>query len=276
MRILILGSLTIDIIEDKKVKGGPAFYSSLAAELLEVDYYCCGIKPREYCWETPRGRFIDSDGPLFEHKYINNVRISKLIEEPKKYDGKLPDLANFDVIFVNPVYREFEIGLLESIASRARTVVDVQGFVRLARNDRIEIATISKCELDAIENCWAVHISIDELSAFKVLPQKPLTAITFGEEGAKIRLGNTEYYIPAYRVKGDPTGAGDFFTLALITEYLKSRDLIRAGLYAASLTSIFVEGIIPRNITSVRGILKRIEPIIESRMRKLENEVRTC
>jgi len=39
MKILILGSLTIDIIEGRLASGGPALYCSLAAELLGLDYF---------------------------------------------------------------------------------------------------------------------------------------------------------------------------------------------------------------------------------------------
>ncbi|MCR8486891.1 MAG: PfkB family carbohydrate kinase, partial [Crenarchaeota archaeon] len=81
-------------------------------------------------------------------------------------------------------------------------------------------------------------------------------------------------YIPAYRVDGNPTGAGDFFMVAFIAEYLRNKDLIEACLYAASLASLLVEGKIPRSLSSVRGMLKHLEPIIKSRMNKLRNGVR--
>ncbi|MCR8453896.1 MAG: PfkB family carbohydrate kinase [Crenarchaeota archaeon] len=274
MKILILGSLTIDIIEGRLTSGGPALYCSLAAELLGLDYFCCGIKPKEYRWEVPRGHFLQSDGPVFEHKYESNSRISKLLRVPGIYNSVLPNPANFDAVFINPVYREFEVKLMKSVVNNARAVIDAQGLVRIARDDRIEVTTISKDEFNIIESCWAIHISVDELPAFDVLPQKPLTVITFGENGAKVRLGQREYYIPAYRVDGNPTGAGDFFMVAFIAEYLRNKDLIEACLYAASLASLLVEGKIPRSLSSVRGMLKHLEPIIKSRMNKLRNGVR--
>ncbi len=274
MKILILGSLTVDIIEGRKVKGGPAYFCSLAAELLGINYFCCGVKPEEYCWDEPKGIFITSKGPIFEHKYVGGERISRLIAEPDVFDEELPDPTLFDFIFVNPVYGEFKIGQIRSMTKHAKVIIDSQGFLREVRDNRIVIRKIGEDELELFKKCWAVHISIDELSAFETIPNEPIVLITFGEKGAKVRFKGKEYFIPAYSVKGDPTGAGDFFMVSFAAEYMREGDVVEAALYAASLTSLFVERVIPRNLRSVRGLLSKIEPILNARLETLRRKIK--
>ena len=274
IRILILGSLTIDIIEGKKLKGGPAYFCSLAAELLGVEYFCCGIKPWGYQWDQPNGEFMMAEGPMFEHRYVGSERISNLIAAPRIFKRDIPNLANYDIVFINPVYKEFDYELVKHIASRRRVVIDAQGFLRQTHGRRIVIMKAGKAELELFNKCWVLHISADELSAFDSIPPKPITLITYGAEGSRLIVKEKEYFVPAYRVEGDQTGAGDFFMVIFAVRYTQNDDPLEATLYATAVTSLFVEGVIPRNLKLARTLLSKVEKLIDQRLRALRPKIK--
>ena len=242
MKVLILGSLTIDYIDGEERPGGPALYCSMACAALGVDYFCYGVKPREYRWGVPQGKFLEGEGPVFEHKYFGERRISRLTRLPPIVGDSI-DIKNFDVAIVSPVFGEFSISLVEHIVANIPSAIDLQGFVRdTDQNRNIIYKTIDESVYNILEKAKLLHISEDEYSVMKRIPEKTISIVTYGSRGCHIYSREKKIYIPAYKVKGDPTGAGDFFTTILTVHYIKTRDILRSTVYAAVATSIFIEG----------------------------------
>lgn len=70
-----------------------------------------------------------------------------------------------------------------------------------------------------------------------------IVALTLGAEGALIMDGGNEHFIPAREVEAvDASGAGDCFDGAFIAEWLRSRDLLKAGRFAVNAASLSTLG----------------------------------
>jgi sugar/nucleoside kinase (ribokinase family) len=70
--------------------------------------------------------------------------------------------------------------------------------------------------------------------------------VTLGDKGSVAYDGQTCFVVPAYDTTAtDPTGAGDVYAGAFLTEYDRTRDLGRSCLYASAAASIMVESVGP-------------------------------
>lgn len=239
MRILIVGSLTVDIIGCEERPGGPALFCSLAARFLGGDYLCVGLIPRRYRWAKPRGYFIESEGPIFEHAYFGDRRVSRLVSLPRILD-ELPVSDRFDVALISPVYHEFSDKLLDAIRAEI-LIADVQGFVRTCDpRGNIILREPEPWEEEFLRRCAIIHASIEEARYVEEV-SGPAKIITMGSDGSIIVAGGEEVRVPAFRVEGDPTGAGDFFTTVLAMKYYETRDILQATIFASAATSVFIE-----------------------------------
>ena len=273
MKLLILASLTVDYIDKEKKPGGPAFFCSIAAETMGIDYYCYGVMPREYLWERPRGIFLPSDGPVFEHKYIGDERISRILKTPSIIN-KLPNIEKFTIGLISPVFSEFSIDLVQNILKRIPCAIDLQGFVRLKDpNNRIIYGLTDKKILSIANSALIVHASKEEMDVVGEIPDT-ITVITYGSKGSRIKHEDKDIYIPAYRVRGDPTGAGDFYTTILLIRFYSTGDVLEAAIYATAATSLFIEGKIGRNFRKIVPI-SDLKAEINERTKKIENKIET-
>ncbi len=87
--------------------------------------------------------------------------------------------------------------------------------------------------------------------------------VTLAELGAVIYDGNEFIDIPPYKIDlVDATGAGDTFMAGFTFEYLKTKDLRRAGCYASCTSSIMIENVGPDFEMSEEMIRKRQQELL--------------
>jgi sugar/nucleoside kinase (ribokinase family) len=117
----------------------------------------------------------------------------------------------------------------------------------------------------SIEDCMYIFsskISSHEAAQLLVSWGAKIVIITLGEEGSVIFDGYDFINILPYRTKlVDTTGAGDVYCAAFISEFIKSKDLKRAGLYASSAASYIVErtgGVTVSRMPSDSEVLVRV------------------
>ena len=254
MRILILGSLTIDYIDGEEKPGGPALFCSMACMALGYDYYCYGVIPRKYRWETPKGEFLEGEGPVFQHIYKGERRLSKLIGIPPRIGGEVV-LEDYDLAIISPVFGEFEMSLLNNVVTHIPSAIDIQGFVRTADDKgNIKYKAANRETYGILQKARILHVSEDEYEVMENIPRGIIVVVTYGSRGCHIYLGEEKIYVPAYRVRGDPTGAGDFFTTILMAQYIVTGDILESTVYAAAATSIFIEGRLGRKVNNIRKL----------------------
>ena len=251
MRILILGSLTIDYIEDREKPGGPALYCALALEAYGVDYFCYGARPRRYRWQRPHGFFVEGEGPIFVHRYYKDTRLSKLLGRPPMVSSII-GLEEYDAAIISPVFGEFPFQIVDVVLDRLYSAVDLQGFIRIVDDEgNIAYKRMDFLAINALEKARLIHMSGEEHRIQRELPEKPIKVITYGSKGCTLILEHKKYFIPAYSVHGDSTGAGDFFTAILLVRLLETKNPLESTIYATAATSLFIDGTLGRTLGDI-------------------------
>ncbi|MBS7621941.1 hypothetical protein KEJ32_07515, partial [Candidatus Bathyarchaeota archaeon] len=154
MKALIIGSTTIDVINDTVRIGGTTYYGGLTLSryLGDETHVLTTIDDNvsSYFYQTFHDLGISLHGvkcggiPRFVIK--NGKAVNVFVSEcriPAEVAEKLISVIKPDIIFLAPVYREIDIreyiSLLESLRGfKALKVLDIQGLVRISTSKGIE------------------------------------------------------------------------------------------------------------------------------------------
>jgi len=86
--------------------------------------------------------------------------------------------------------------------------------------------------------------------------------VTLADKGSLIYDGSEFLEIPPFKTLAkDPTGAGDTYAAGFMVEYLRSRNLYEAGLFAPSTASLWVESIGPCIDITEEKVRERMESL---------------
>ncbi|MHA1616529.1 MAG: PfkB family carbohydrate kinase [Candidatus Njordarchaeales archaeon] len=248
-RVVVIGSYTIDEINNIIRVGGPAFFCSIVAKIMGWEPYVIGTIGEDFCQKIPfGGNLIFLPKTIrFKHSYMGEKRVSWLytqyIQEVSwSQISYLPPKAP---IILNPVINEFSLNIVDKIVSKYEWVaIDVQGFVRMVDNDgKIFLNSPGNDVLAILNDAMIVKASLEEYRVIRRMLGR-IFVITLGDKGAILydRVKRIKVYAPAYKVSGDPTGAGDAFITAFFLKLYESKDLKESISYANALASLLVEG----------------------------------
>ena len=171
------------------------------------------------------------------------------IGEPWR-DGDDPDgaLRGVEWVHVAPVLRgDFSPETLDRIARRRRMLLDAHGLVRARRVGPVELdgdfdrdllRHVSVLKL-AEEEAEAIlgHGDLEELRRLGV----PEIVVTFGAGGSLVLSRDAAVQVAARPARGDPTGAGDAFSIAYIGARAGGHRPISAARRASALVSALLE-----------------------------------
>ncbi len=161
-------------------------------------------------------------------------------------DGDEPEraLRRVEWVHVAPLLRDdFSPKTLERIARRRRVLLDGHGLVRARR--------LGPLELDAeFDPALLQHVSILKLAeeeAHAILGDGeleelrglgvPEVVVTFGAGGSLVLTPDAAVRVAARAVRGDPTGAGDAFSVAYLSARAGGHRPISAARRASALVS---------------------------------------
>ena len=295
--LTVVGHLVIDFIErdeDKNVKislGGPPAYTSIVASKLGMKVKVVSNVgedfPEEYIKILRRQRVDLSHLKVikgakttsFLIRYIGEERRMKLLNlaPPLKLEC-LPKNLESGVFHVAPVANEVPNGIFKLLKRKgALTSFDPQGRLRafdsegrvsLARStdmrflEYVDILKASRRELLALTSTESVSEAIRKLRDFGL----KIIIATFGEGGSRIIYENTEYYVPAFKVRRvvNPTGAGDVFIGGFLAEYTKGKDPLWSACVASTSASYIVEGVGLREFVDKNAIYSRAELLLKN------------
>jgi sugar/nucleoside kinase (ribokinase family) len=138
--------------------------------------------------------------------------------------------------------------------------IDNLGFLR-----GIKILKCSENEMRALTGRESITEAIDKVRGYGV----EVVIATMGERGSLVSFGNQLYMVPSARSKVilDPTGAGDVFIGAFITEYLRNADPLWCTCVGAAAASFVIEKIGPKGFKGNREIYRRAAPIYEKTLK---------
>lgn len=150
---------------------------------------------------------------------------------------------------------DFSLGVIKSLSRRGRVSVDVQGYLREVRGEKVEAIDWKDKEeaypyidiLKANEHEMEVLTgSRDAVEAARHLAGKGVkeVVLTLGSEGSLIYSGGMEYHIPAFQPREvvDATGCGDTYMAGYLYCREQGKSITESGLFAAAMCTLKLEG----------------------------------
>jgi sugar/nucleoside kinase (ribokinase family) len=189
----------------------------------------------------------------------------------------VPPQSRAKALHIAPVDGEISYEVVEELKKHADVLsLDPQGLLRAfdeagnvyccAPTDRklLSLLNVYKSSLDeitALTGQSEIKPALKAIHDFGV----DTVIVTMGAKGAILSVAETLYNIPACTGNPivDPTGAGDVFIGAFLTEYTRAKDSLWCACVGSAAASIVVEGLGATSIGEKEEIYRRAEAIYE-------------
>jgi sugar/nucleoside kinase (ribokinase family) len=256
--LAVIGPLARDVLDggDSRIGGGP-WYAARALRTLRQEAFVVAK-----CGEPERRSYLRQLAALglpvllaaagettsFSFRYDaegrREMRVEAIGEPWAEGDDPEQGLRRVDWVHVTPLLRgDFSPEALERIARRRRVLLDGHGLVRERRLgplvvdgdfDRTILRHVSILKL-AEEEAEAIvgHGELEELRELGV----PEIVVTFGAGGSLVLARGTSVRVAAQPARGDPTGAGDAFSVAYLSARAGGHRPISAARRASAVVS---------------------------------------
>lgn len=165
---------------------------------------------------------------------------------------------------------DFSPEVVEYLARKGRVSIDVQGYLREVRNEKV-YPIDWKDKLSVLRHTYYLKVNETEMETITgkkdpVEAARLLRAwgvkeviITLGDQGSLIYEGEDFYKVPAYPPHEvvDATGCGDTYSAGYLYQRLLGKDPLEAGKFAAAMCTIKLEhnGPFNRSIEEVESYL---------------------
>jgi sugar/nucleoside kinase (ribokinase family) len=256
--LAVIGPLARDVVDGRgaRIGGGP-WHAGRALRALQqksiVVAKCGEQERRSYLRRLaalglPVSLAAGGDTTSFSFRYDVEGRREMRVEaigEPWSEDDEAERvLRRIEWVHVAPLLRDdFPPETLERIARRRRLLLDGQGLVRTRRLgpltlgadfDRTLLRHVSILKL-AEEEAQAIlgGADLEELRGLGV----PEVVVTFGAGGSFVLTRDAALRVAARPARGDPTGAGDAFSVAYLSARAGGHRPISAARRASALVS---------------------------------------
>lgn len=213
----------------------------------------------------------------FSLKYNNGDRELKVLGRADPIN-EIPQ-KNTDIILFGPILQEISPSLVvKTSETNALLFCDPQGFLRDIKNNTI--THMFPSEFKKILTLFD-FLKPNELESYILTRQNVLETpkevmetlyeygpsiciVTLAEKGSLIYDGSELLRIPAFETHAkDPTGAGDTYAAGFMVEYMRSKNVYEAGLFASCTASLWVEDIGPYIEITEEKVKKRVEMLKE-------------
>ena len=254
----MIGPLTRDVVDGRAERiGGPPWYAGQALRTLQQEAIlvvkCGEPERRSYLRRLaalglPVSLAAAGETTAFAFRYDadgnREMRIEAVGDAWAEGDEPERVLRRAEWAHVAPVLRgDFPPEALERIARRRRVLLDGHGLVRARRVgpltldadfDRTLLRHVSILKLSE-EEARAIlgHGELEELRELGV----PEVVVTFGAGGSLVLTRDAAVRVTARPVRGDPTGAGDAFSVAYLSARAGGHRPISAARRASALVS---------------------------------------
>jgi sugar/nucleoside kinase (ribokinase family) len=254
----VIGPLTRDVVDGgaERIGGGP-WYAGRALRALQQEAMvvakCGEPERRSYLRRLaalglPMSLAAAGETTSFAFRYDadgnREMRVETIGEPWSEGDEPERALRRVEWVHVAPLLRDdFPPETLERIARRRRLLLDGQGLVRARRVgplaldtdfDRALLRHVSILKL-AEEEARAI-LDGGELEELRELGV-PEVVVTFGAGGSLVVTRDAAVRLTARPARGDPTGAGDAFSVAYLSARAGGHRPISAARRASALVS---------------------------------------
>lgn len=301
--IVPVGHFSIDsiLLPDRKapfvVLGGSAAYVSLASRRLgakvSVISKVGGDFPEAYLWWLSQ-EGVDLSGVVkdenaqttrFELEYNKDLsgRLLRLNSRaPSITVEDIHDSVKAEAIHIGPIAGEITYDVVERLRDCADVLcLDPQGLVRnFGENGSVSLGPLTDRRILGLVDIF--KSSSKEIAAVTGLPNLEscieavhsfgprIVIVTLGADGAIVSVENEIHDVPAYKPEKlvDPTGAGDAFIGAFLTEYVRGEDCAWCSHVGSAAASLVVEAIGPTFFGDKDEIYRRARVLYEKEIKQ--------
>jgi len=263
--VIVVGNFSVDTniwptgrIEDT-LGGAPTYAGSTLAKLerktgafsfIGRDHY---LEALSFCAaagiDSEGLAVIEAETMKFQNIYdsLGNRRQVCTNVAPKLNIEQMPRrYLSSRAFYVSPLAGEVDTNLMKKLHARGILMLDPQGLMRTIEADgSVKVSFDTSRLREALELADIVKVGKDEVEASKMSDERILRTIQgFGVKAAIITRGKAPVKILADnkidKIKTldvaveDPTGAGDVFGAAFLSEYMESGDPIKAAKFATA------------------------------------------
>ena len=275
------------------VLGSPTAYSSVVASRLGTR---TGVMTKigkdmpRHLLQALYEAGVDTRGIKVEGEYTTLSLLNydktgnKAILYPKKappifFDDIPSDYLSGEMIYICPMDYDVPLETIEAL-SKVETMlaVDIGGYggahsdTHPDRDEQITHAELKRI----IKHCHVVKASSEDCAYFfgphedkkKIATSfvewgSKIGIVTMGEKGAAIATEERIFVTPAISSDiVDCTGAGDVYMGGFLSEYIRTRDVRKSGIFAAATASLVIEGtggVLAHRMPTRAQVLERIQ-----------------
>ena len=301
--VAVVGHLCIDTIllpsrsAPFTILGGAATYTSLSAKHLDATTSVIskvgGNFPEAYLWWLRQEgidlsaviKKTDESSTSFELAYTKDLSERTLSLKGKGAPIELADLPEYlkaKSVHVAPIANEVSFEVIERLKQCTSVLsLDPQGLLRSFDDagNVTENASVDKRILGLINIYKSSQAEILALTgqselkaALKVVHDFGVgtVIVTLGAKGSVLSVEGAQFNIAACpsQVLVDPTGAGDVFIGAFLTEYLREKESIWCACVGSAAASFVVEGIGPTYFGKKEEIYQRAKVLYEKELKQ--------
>jgi len=275
--ICCIGHITLDRIvtatTEKHMAGGTSFYFSNALRKLDLNYgLVTALATTELSFvDDLRASgisvnvFPSAKTVYFENSYSANLdhRTQRVLQEADPFTvAQLADIEA-EIFHLGPLLaNDISVELIRSLSYRSKVSLDVQGYLREVREQRVCAVGWSE-KMDALQ--YVHFVKADETELEVLTGVKGITAgaeiladwgvkeivVTRASLGSVIYAAGISYDIPAYvpAVETDATGCGDTYMAGYLYKRVKGAGIQESGEFGAAMASLKIESSGPFNGT---------------------------
>ena len=248
--------------------GGTSFYFAYAINQLPKDVTFSLVTAMDPTEKEPVEKMLEAgidvtlnasrNTVFFENIYFGenqNERKQKVlakadpftIEQLKDVEAKVFHLGSL-------LSDDFSTEVVEYLASKGRVSIDVQGYLREVRDEKVYPVDWND-KLKVLKNTYYLKVNETEMETITGLKDPREAAkllhswgvveviITLGSEGSLVYVDNQFYEIPAYAPHEvvDATGCGDTYSAGYLYKRMLGASPTEAGKFAAAMCTIKLE-----------------------------------
>lgn len=286
--ICCIGHITKDKIVTRNrtvyMAGGTSFYFAYAINQLPKDISFSLITAMDPTETEPVEKMRKAGIDVTLHRSRNTVFFENAYFGENQNERKQRVLAKADPFTIEQlkdveakVYHlgsllsdDFSTEVVEYLASKGRVSIDVQGYLREVRDEKVYPIDWSD-KLTVLKNTYYLKVNETEMETITGKKEPRAAAlllhswgveeviITLGSEGSLVYTDGQFYEIPAYvpHEVVDATGCGDTYSAGYLYKRLQGATPTEAGKFAAAMCTIKLEhnGPFNRSIQDIEEII---------------------
>ncbi len=251
--LLVVGHVTLDLVEGRSLPGGAAYYAARAASGLGLRVGVVTSWGVDFSHRSALAGLSVAVRPAaqstcFENRYRATGRQQRLcgLAEPLGIEDIPETWRSAPALYLCPVMGEVSLDLSASLPGMV--ALGAQGWMRRVGPQGRVLSQVWRPSMASLERVRMVVLSDEDAAGdpgivSHLAERVSLVAYTHGERGCELFEKGTRHWVEAHPAdEVDPTGAGDVFGVVLLAALSRGWSSVQAARLAAAAASVVVEG----------------------------------